>query len=68
MRLYLRQGFCQILKRRFLQLPLERPIQHAGQQRVEFGLRLRLKVLERIDLRLQTVEVGHDAALFTERR
>jgi hypothetical protein len=38
-----------------LQLPLERPIQHAGQQRIEFHLRLRLQLFQYIDLALHIV-------------
>src|SRR5512146_611620 len=50
------------------QLPLKRLIQHTRQQRVEFRLRLRLQRLQRIDLSLEAVEVGHDEVLFFERR
>jgi hypothetical protein len=40
-----------------LQLPPKRSIQHTRQQRVEFHLRLRLQLLQRIDLGLQNVSV-----------
>jgi hypothetical protein len=47
-----------------LQLPLKRPIQRTWQQRIEFHLRLRLQLLQRIDLGLQPV----DAKWATPRR
>jgi hypothetical protein len=42
--------------RRRLQLPLERPVQHRRQQRIELGGSLCLQRLQRVDLRLERVE------------
>ena len=46
------------------QLPPKRPVQNRRKQGVEFGCRLGLQRVQLIDLGLQVVEVGDDAALF----
>ncbi len=51
---------------RELQFALERPIQHRGQQRVQLGGGLGLKLLQRVHLRLQVFQVGDDALLIVQ--
>ena len=47
----------------FLKLPLERPVQNAGQQRFQLTLQLGLQAAQGIYPGLQAVQVGDDAAL-----